>query len=331
MTTAFVTGGSGFLGRNLIPYLITQGWRVKALGRSSTALEAVRSQGAEPVAGDLAGGPAVVEALVGCDVLIHCAAWANDWGDPAEAWAANVDGTQAMLDAARAAGVPRFVHVSTEAVLIDGERAIVGVDEAFPLPARPLGLYAQTKGEAERRVLAANTAGFTTVVARPRFIWGRGDTTLLPRLIEATRSGALQWIGGGRYLTSTCHVTNTCEGVWRAATHGQPGQIYFFTDGEPVEFRWMIEALLRSQGVAPPTRSVPRWLAHSFAIVGDFLWRTLRLPGQPPLPHASFHLIGEEVTVRDGKARRELGYRAEVGMAEGLEALAASTGRGMSG
>lgn len=321
MTTAFVTGGSGFLGRNLIPYLIAQGWKVKALARSEAALKAVKASGAEPIPGDLGGGSGVIEAMHGCNVVIHAAAWANDWGDADEAWDANVAGTSRMLEAAQGAKVPRFVHVSTEAVLVDGIRSIHRVDETFPLPEKPLGLYSLTKGEAEKRVRSANRSDFQTVIVRPRFIWGKGDTTLLPRLIEATHSGALQWIGGGRYLTSTCHVTNVCEGIYKAVLHGHPGHTYFLTDGTPVPFRDIIEALLRTQGVTPPTRSVPRWLAHAFARIGDFVWSTFRLKGQPPLPHSSFHLIGEEVTVNDAKARQELGYKAEVTLEQGLKEM----------
>lgn len=228
-----------------------------------------------------------------------------------------------MLQAAISAGVPRFVHVSTEAVLMDGHRPIVQADESWSLPEKPLGPYARTKGEAERRVAAAHARGLQTVVVRPRFIWGKGDTNVLPKLIEATRAGVLQWIGGGEYLTSTCHVTNVCEGMLKAAQKGQPGALYFLTDGPPVIFRKFISDLLETQGVTPPTRSVPRGLVHFFARVGDWAWRTLPLKGSPPLSHSAFFLMGNAVTVNDAKARRELGYEGSVSIAEGLRGLRA--------
>jgi nucleoside-diphosphate-sugar epimerase len=327
MPTAFVTGGSGFLGRNLIAYLRERGWAVRALGRSEAALAQVRAQGAEGVAGDLTIGPAVAAALGGCDVVFHSAAWADDWGDATVAWDANVGGTQRLLSAARAAGVPRLVHVSTEAVLVGG-RPIVGADETWEIPRRPMGLYASTKAEAEKRVRAASAPGFAAIVVRPRFIWGKGDTTLLPRFIEAVKTGAMQWIGGGRYLTSTTHVRNVCEGLLRAAEKGKPGEVYFVTDGAPVVFRDMVEKMLATQGVTVPDRSLPRWLAHGVAITTDAAWRWLRLRGRPPLPHASFHLIGEEVTVRDDKARREIGYQGEMTIERGLAEMAAAAAPG---
>jgi nucleoside-diphosphate-sugar epimerase len=322
MPIAFVTGGSGFLGRNLVPYLVARGWSVRALARSGTARESVAALGAEAIAGDLAGDGVPASALAGCDAVFHAAAFADDWGEEAVAWEVNVAGTERLLAAARAAGVPRFVHVGTEAVLVGGG-PIVDADETRPIPSRPLGIYSRTKAEAERRVIAANAPGFATVVARPRFIWGAGDTTLLPRLVEAAKSGALAWIGGGRYRTSTCHVRNVCEGLLAAAERGRGGEVYFLTDGAPVEFRAMVEDMLRTQDVTPPTREIPRWVAHAFAIATDAAWKVLRLKRRPPITHAAFHLVGEEVTVNDAKARRELGYASTVSREEGLAEMRA--------
>ena len=314
---AFVTGGSGFLGRNLIPYLKEKGWEVRALARSTNAAAAVRASGAEPALGDITAEAGLVDHLRGCDAAFHAAAWADDWGEKAVAWEANVTGTERMLAAARAAGVKRFVHVSTEAVLVGGKR-IVRATEDWPYPSRSLGLYTLTKREAEKRARAASVPGFDVMTVRPRFIWGKGDTTLVPRFVEASKSGALKWIAGGRYLTSTCHVRNVCEGMVKAAEKGSPGEVYFLTDGEPMEFREIITALLKREGVDANVGSVPKFVAHSGAIVMDAAWRLLRLKGRPPLPHASFHLMGEEVTVVDAKARRELDYSAETTVARGL-------------
>jgi len=317
--TAFVTGGSGFVGRTLIPYLVERGISVRALARSDAAAAAVANLGAAAVRGDIAA-PLSEDALRGADAVFHAAAFVNDWGEEREAFAANVEGTQHVLDAARAAGVPRFVQVSTEAVLVGG-RKMRNADETWPRPPRPIGLYARTKSQAEERVEAAAAPGFATIIVRPRFIWGAGDTTLLPKLIEGARDGSLRWIGDGRYLTSTCHVRNCCEGMLKAAERGAAGGIYFLTDGDPVPFRDFIEAMLRGQGIALPTGTVPRPVAKAFSWLTDATARLLRL-GRPTLPWMTFHLIGEEVTVTDARARRELGYLGEMTRERGLRDMA---------
>lgn len=319
---AFVTGGSGFLGRNLIPYLKEKGWKVRALARSEKAADAVKASGAEPAHGDITSDAGLVEHLKGCDAAFHCAAWADDWGDLAEAWNANVAGTERLLTAAKAAGVKRFVHVSTEAVLVGG-KPIVRATEDWPYPVRSLGLYTWTKREAEKLARAASTYGFDVMSVRPRFIWGRGDTTLVPRFVEARKSGALKWIAGARYLTSTCHVRNVCEGMLKAAEKGAPGEVYFLTDGDPIPFREIITRLLEKEGVDANTGSIPGFIAHGSSIAMDAAWRLFKLKGRPPLPHASFHLMGEEVTVVDAKARKELGYSGEMTVPQGLAEIPA--------
>jgi nucleoside-diphosphate-sugar epimerase len=323
MARVFVTGGSGFVGRNLIPALIAQGHSVRALARSDGAASAVAQLGAEPVHCDLADADALAAGMAGCASAFHVAARTNDWGRYEDAYRANVVGTEQTLAAARAAGVARFIHVSTESVLVGVDTPpLVNVDETRPRAQHPLGLYALTKGLAEERVLTANTPEMATVIVRPRLIWGAGDTTVLSPLLAAVRSGAFVWFGGGRVLTSTCHVTNVCEGLLLAAERGHGGEIYFVTDGEPIEFRAFLTALLRTQGVAPGARSIPVWLARAAAGGAEGVWRLLRLRRELPLTRFRVRIIGEEVTVNDAKARRELGYVGRVARAEGLAAMA---------
>lgn len=316
---AFVTGGSGFVGRNLLLALRARGDHVVALARSLGAMQTVRLHGAEPLAGDLVDVAAMSAGMAGADVVFHCAAKVDDWGDPAEFHRVNVEGTAHVIEAARAAGVRRLVHVSTEAVLADGT-PIHNADETRPRALRPVGLYPSTKAEAEAVALAANRDGLEVVVVRPRFIWGKGDTAILPKIVEVMRKGQFAWIGGGRFLTSTCHVRNVCEGALLAAERGRPGEIYFLTDGAPVEFRGFITAMAATQGADAGQRAVPRALVYALAVFCEFAWRVFKLKGSPPVSRMAVTLTGEQVTVNDAKARRELGYTAlvtrEAGLAE---------------
>lgn len=316
MERVFVTGGSGFLGGELIRELVRRGQSVRALARSTGAQGVVSTLGAGAVAGDLDDVAALQAGMSGCKLVIHSAAYAKDHGPREEFFRANVQGTENVLAAARAAGVERLVHISTEAVLADG-RPIVQADEERPIAEHPVGLYPVTKAIAEKRALAAASEGFDVVVARPRFIWGRGDTTLLPAMVKAVKDGRWRWIDGGRYLTSTCHVANAVEGVLCAAERGTRGGVYFLTDGAPVEFRSFIGDLLRAAGVDPGDKDLPRWAARLLATLTSFL-------PHPPLTRTALALVSHEVTVKDTRARRELGYTGKKSMAEGLAELAAA-------
>lgn len=316
----FVTGGSGFLGGRLIALLLARGDAVVALARSEAAAAKIRARGATPATGDLSDRAALEAGMRGCDVVVHAAAHVEEFG-PWEVYvAANVTGVDHVLEAARAAGVKRVVHVSTEAVLA-GDAPIVRADETRPRASRPAGPYPRSKGMSEELVLAANRGGLETVIVRPRFIWGAGDTSLLPKLEQAVRDGRWRWIGGGRYLTSTCHVDNVVHGILCAAERGRPGAIYFLTDGEPVVFREFVGDLVRTRGVEPGDRSLPHWLAVTLATVAELAWTWLPLRGAPPVTRTAVALAGEEVTVNDALARREIGYAPPVSIAAGLAAM----------
>ena len=222
MGTSFVTGGSGFVGRALVRALLARGEHVRALARSRGAADTLRALGpVEVVDGDLDDRAALTRGATGAEVVYHSAATVTDWGDPAEFHRINVVGTENMLGAAQAGGARRFVHVSTEAVLADG-RPIVRADETRPRTTRPVGLYPRTKGLAEEAVLRATTDTLSTVIMRPRLIWGPGDTSLLPQIVATVRAGKFAWMSGGHYLTSTCHVerstmsSSRCTQPWRS-------------------------------------------------------------------------------------------------------------------
>lgn len=311
MQQVYVTGGSGFLGKRLIAALVARGASVAAMARSDAAVAAVTAAGARAVRGDLADRDGITAAMRGCDTVFHAAAHVDPHGPLATSMAINVGGTENALAAARAAAVKRFVHIGTEAVLADG-KPIVRADEKVPRAYRPAGPYPFTKGLAEAAVLDANGEGLETVVVRPRFIWGKGDTSVLPQIVAAVKRGRFGWLGGGRYLTSTCHVDNVVEGALLAAERGKPGEIYFLTDGPPVEFRDFVTRLLATQGLdVSHVREVPLWLAR--LIAGATGWMK-----HPPLTRTALALVGHEVTVDDSKARRELGYQARTTIDAGL-------------
>jgi nucleoside-diphosphate-sugar epimerase len=319
-TSAFVTGGSGFIGGALVRRLVADGWTVRALARSDASARVVSERGAEPVRGDLDDGASMAAGAAGCVVAFHCAAHLGDWGSRADFERGNVQGTRNALGAARQAGVRRFVHVGTEAALLAGQ-PLVEADERAPLRFDSPALYSSTKARGEEAVIEANRNGLETVVVRPRFVWGRGDTTLLPAMTEMVRAGRFAWIAGGKHLTSTTHVDNVVHGLLLGAERGAPGGVYFVTDGEPVVFRDFVTRLLATQGVTPPDRSLPAPVASAVATVGETAWRLLPLPGRPPLTRLAVWLSALEATIDITRARTELGYAPVRTIDEGLEEL----------
>src|SRR4051812_20996944 len=305
--TAFVTGGSGFVGGRLIERLVRDGWSVRALARAAQSAARVEELGAQGVRGGLDSGSALRAGSHGCQSAFHAAAHLGAAGDLAAFEHVNVQGTKNVLAACRDAEVRRFVHVGTEAALLAGE-PLLEADERAPLRPDSPAPYSATKAKAEIEVLAASEEGvFETVSVRPRFVWGVGDTTLLPQIVEQVRSGKFAWVGGGRNRTSTTHVDNVVEGLLCGALRGVPGNAYFvLDDGGPVVFREFVSAMMRTQGVEPPSRSVPKVLARFI------------------LPTFAYWITTQDCILDDTKARTQLGYTPVIDRESGLNQLRGS-------
>jgi nucleoside-diphosphate-sugar epimerase len=267
------------------------------------------------VKGDLDDVTAMIGGAKGCDVVFHCAAHLGEWGNASDFERVNVTGTANAVQAAREAGVPRFVHVGTEAALMHGQ-PLVNVDETAPLQPDSKALYSRTKARAEQVARAGGA-----VVIRPRLVWGPGDATILPVLAHAVRKGRFAWVDGGRHRTSTTHVDNVVEGLLLGAKKGEPGEAYFVTDGEPQVFRDFITSLLATQGVEIPDRSLPSSVAGAVTAAGEAAWRLLPLPGQPPLTSFGFWFLSQECTIDISRARRDLGYSPVTSVPQGMQEL----------
>jgi nucleoside-diphosphate-sugar epimerase len=315
----FVTGGSGFVGQALVRALVARGEQVVAMSRSERSDAVLQGLGAQPVRADLDTVDAA--ALRSCDAVIHAGAHVEDWGPWETFERINVRGTERLLAAAREAGCRRFVHVGTEAALFDGG-PLVQLDETAPLALGSPFPYSRSKALAEAAVIAADAPGFATIVIRPRLVWGPGDSTVLPVILEAARKGQFAWPDGGTQLTSTTHLHNLVHALLLALEQGRGGQAYFVLDGPPVPLRVFLSRYAATAGAELGERSVPGWLLRAAAAVTEALFG---LAGKkPPLTRFAASMISREVTLKDDKARSELGYAPVVSLDQGLAQLASA-------
>lgn len=322
MTEVLVTGASGFVGEELVKTLAGRGERVRGLVRTEATAGKVAGWGATPVRGDVRDIDQLRRAMSGCRVVYHVAGVMGGGLSRNHAYEVNVTGTENVLAAARLAGVETLVYVSAAAVLL-GSRRVHHADETTPLPFRPLGHYAATKAAAERRVLDAAPM-LHTVSVRPPLVWGRVGRGLVKMIEDMARRGPVMLLGSGRHAVSTCHVENLCAGLVLAAEKGRAGEAYFVTDGAPIALRTFFTDVLQRRGLTPRYRSVPMPVARAAASIMDAAWHGLR-PGQDsPFSRAMVRLLGEEFTVDDAKARRELGYTPPLSRAAGYQLIADS-------
>jgi nucleoside-diphosphate-sugar epimerase len=226
---ALVTGANGFVGSFITRRLREEGLRVRALVRRPEAEAEVVALGAEPVRGDATNPESVRAAVAGSHVVVHCAASASP--DLAEAMRVNVSGTEALLEAARAAGCERLVHISTLAAYEMPPHATLDEDSPLVTEGRA---YAVSKAEADRRVLAAIARGLPAVILRPPCILGVHPTSTwgdkVPRAIAA---GQFPLAGDGESPLFYIHVRNLAEVVVLCLrSEAAVGQVFNPVDGQ---------------------------------------------------------------------------------------------------
>ncbi|AUT01990.1 NAD-dependent epimerase [Nostoc sp. CENA543] len=317
---AFVTGGSGFVGRCMITMLRDRGDEVVALARSEQTAKQVTQLGAKAVRGDLLNQQAMIQGMQGCDIVFHIAGYLSSWGKYEDFYKTNVVGTECALAAAQAANVPCFVQIGASATVFNSQ-PLSQVDESYPLQQPQFSPYIATKSIAEQKVIAANRPGFRTSVVRPSWIWGNGDHAL-PQLVKAVKTRQFVWIDQGNYPYMTTHVANVCHGAILAAERSPGGQSYFLSDGDVVQFRIWLTTLLQIAGVKPTNLSIPRWLAWNIALLVETIWTITQRQDVPPITRTMIRLIGQELTFSDSKARLEIDYAPIVSRDFGLAELA---------
>jgi len=320
VTVAFVTGGSGYIGTRLIQALRARGDAVYALARSPRAAKRITNAGAEPVTGDIEEPEALRDAMRDAEVVFHLAARTDDWGRSAQYEKDNVEGTKNVLWAMSHAGVERIVYVSPLGVLWNGA-PIVNADETAPTPPKASGWYLRSKLDAEREVLAAVDDGIEPVVVRLGLVWGPGDPGWVSRVVDRIGTGRFKWVGTGKHLISTTHVANAAHGLVLAGDRARPGEVYFITDGAPVEFRDFLTRTLKPKGIVLPVRSASPGGARFSAKAGEFFFTTFNIKRAPGLTRSSLPLVSGELTVSDAKARAALGYEPVIEFDEGMRQL----------
>jgi dihydroflavonol-4-reductase len=300
--TAFVTGASGFVGANLVRALLDGGWRVRALVRAEApALDGLPF---ERIAGDLFT-PALAGAMRGCDAVFHVAATYSLWHrDRAEMQRANVEGTRAVLAAARAAGVPRTVHTSSVAAI--GVRSgAEPADETYQSPRDALiGAYKRSKFDAEAEAMRAAREGQDVVVVNPTTPVGPWDTKPTPtgEIIVRFLTGRMPaYVDTGLNLVD---VRDVAAGHIAAYERGVAGERYIL-GAENLTLREMLERLARIAGRPAPRVRLPRVVPLAYAALGEFVLARVGIP--PDVSLESVRMAKQRMYYTSAKAVRELG------------------------
>lgn len=306
-----VTGASGFVGGRLVEMAQEAGHATFGIGRRRLDRDDYASV-------DL--GRTSVDDLPGLpwqpDAVIHCAARATPYAPRRDYDRDNVTATRTVVEWCRRLGSPRLVHVSSSSVLYrDGDQ--LDLTEESPVGPTFANDYARTKAESEAVVRAYDGSW---VIARPRAVFGPGDTVLFPRIIAAAKAGRVPRLTGRAEpaVGDLVYVDNLADHLLQLAARPGLGGVYHLTNAEPVEIQALLLEVIDRLGLQPPTREVSLSTAMRAATVLERAWRLLHLPGEPPITPYGVGVLSWSKTFVPDKMLRDLGT-PQVSVADGVD------------
>lgn len=305
MVKSLVTGGSGFIGRHLVAALLARGESVRIFDQ---AVPLETDQRTEFVQGSVLDRARLLRALEGIDHIYHLAGIAHLWTPRLEDFdRVNRVGTETLLSAAAEKKIGRFVHCSTQAILLSPKRATAQIDETASLQLTEMaGPYTRSKYSAEQAALSAARSGTPVVVVNPTLPVGPGDHRLTPPTAMLARCLMTRLPVSVDFVLNLADVRDIAQGMILAADHGRVGERYIL-GGDNMSMRELAGLLKRLTGKKPVRIWIPPPLAMAAGMVGEWLATNIT----HKMPAATVE--GVRLALRSGpldisKARREIGY-----------------------
>jgi nucleoside-diphosphate-sugar epimerase len=316
--TVLVTGATGLLGSHLIDLLVERGQRPRVLVQPGNDATGFAGSEVDLHFGDLKDSEVLKAVVKDVEIVLHCAARTGPWGPADEYQSTNVDGLESLVQAARSAGVRRFVHVSSITVHGNDVRGVA--DETFPLRTEP-NPYSRSKVEGERLLQRLiEDEGVPVTIVRPGWIYGPRDVASFARFATMIRDGRMVIIGSGANHVPLIYVGDVAHGVLQAAeADGAVGKSYLLVSDESVTQRDYLCAIAAELGVPAPTRHIPYPVALVLGAGFEFGARLARRRQPPSVTRFGIKLLGGENQFTIERARRELGFVPQVHMSEGVK------------
>ncbi len=301
---AFVTGGTGFVGANLVRLLLQQGYEVRALVRANSCLDNLKSLDIEIVRGDL-NQDNLARQMKGCQILFHVAAQYSLWQKDRDAlYRNNVLGTRNILNCARQAGVERTVYTSSVAA-IGVRKDGLPADETYQSPVEKLiGDYKKSKYYAEREAVKAVEAGQDLVIVNPSTPIGALDLKPTPTgeiIVRFLQRQMPFYVDTGLNLID---VEDVAWGHILALEKGRTGDRYILGN-ENLTFRQLLNKLETITGLPAPQNTIPYWIPYSVAWLEENL--LAKLGKKPTVAIDGVRMSRQKMFYDASKAVTELG------------------------
>lgn len=314
-----VTGAGGYLGRALVYRLLASGFEPFAIvKKESDALE-YEGKGINSVCRDLSVENDYNGLLDGCKALVHCAALRRDYGRWEDFKRTNIDITRLVMECALDKNLEKVIHISTTSVY-GNDRSHYGTDEEADYGQRVVDYYTRSKIEADKIVSTLiKYKDFPGVILRPGYIWGPGDQTIIPFIVEGLKSGRLMLVEDSDNLLSLTFIDNVVDAIMLAIKNKEAtGRIFNITDGSKVTSKRFINDILSVLGIDVKLKAVPYPLIYSMAYLLERYYSAARKSTPPPYTRFAARFLKYSSVFDISRAIYDLGYQPKISYKAGM-------------
>ena len=315
-----VTGATGFLGKYLVEELINNGYEVVAQGRKENILNNLKEQYKVNILKCSLNEIKNIDMNIDC--VIHAAALSTVWGKWQDFYDSNVLGTENVIKFCLKNNVRRLIYVSSPSVYSAKFDRFNIKEEDFDKNNK-LNFYIKSKILAENLINKIDNQKLETVIIRPRGLFGIGDTSLVPRLINANSKIGIPLFNDGKNIVDITCVENVAYSLRLAMEKEEAnGNIYNITNGDPTEFKNILDKLFTELEERANYRKMNINLMYFVASVIELFYKLFRIYKEPMITKYTIATLGYSQSLNIEKAKKDLGYNPKITLEEGIKKYA---------
>ena len=320
MKKVLVTGATGFLGKYLIEDLLNNDYEVIAQGRKENVLNNIKEKyNVEILKCSL---DEIKDVELNVDYVIHAAALSTVWGKWEDFYNSNVVGTENVINFCKKNNVERLVYVSSPSVYSAKHDRLNIKEEDFDKNNK-LNFYIKSKIIAENLIDNIEDDKLEKVIIRPRGLFGIGDTSIIPRLINANRKIGIPLFNDGKNIVDITCVENVALALRIAIeSKNAVGNTYNITNGEPREFKNILEELFEQINEPPKYLKINLNLMYGVSSIIEFIYKVFHIYKEPMITKYNICTLGYSQTLNIEKAKKDLNYIPKMTLSEGIKKYA---------
>ena len=320
MKRVLVTGATGFLGKYLVEELINNGYEVVAQGRKENILNNLKEQYKVNILKCSLNEIKNIDMNIDC--VIHAAALSTVWGKWQDFYDSNLLGTENVIKFCLKNNVRRLIYVSSPSVYSAKFDRFNIKEEDFDKNNK-LNFYIKSKILAENLINKIDNQKLETVIIRPRGLFGIGDTSLVPRLINANSKIGIPLFNDGKNVVDITCVENVAYSLRLAMEKEEAnGNIYNITNGDPTEFKNILDKLFTELEERANYRKMNINLMYFVASVIELFYKLFRIYKEPMITKYTIATLGYSQSLNIEKAKKDLGYNPKITLEEGIKKYA---------